>query len=48
VPASLPALEAFGFMARDRKSSLGLTDGGRLVANLSASDIRRGRGRQIM
>jgi CBS domain-containing protein len=40
VPATLPALEAFGFMARDHKSSLGLTDGGKLVANLSVSDIR--------
>lgn len=40
VPASMPALEAFGFMARDHKSSLGLTDGGKLVANLSVSDLR--------
>lgn len=36
----MPALEVFGFMARDHKSSLGLTEGGKLVANLSASDIR--------
>lgn len=40
VSASLPALEAFGFMARDHKSSLGLVDGGKLVANLSVSDLR--------
>ena len=40
VPATLPALEAFGFMARDHKSALGLTDGGKLVGNLSVSDIR--------
>lgn len=40
VPATLPALEALGFMARDHKSSLGLVDGGKLVANLSVSDIR--------
>lgn len=40
VSASLPALEAFGFMARDHKSSLGLVDGGKLVANISVSDLR--------
>lgn len=40
VPATLPALEAFGFMARDHKSSLGLVDGGKLVANLSAAHLR--------
>ncbi|GBF91217.1 hypothetical protein Rsub_04886 [Raphidocelis subcapitata] len=40
VPASMPALEAFGFMARDHKSSLGLVDAGKLVANLSVSDLR--------
>lgn len=27
-------------MARDHKSSLGLVDGGKLVANLSVSDLR--------
>jgi hypothetical protein len=31
---------ARSFMARDHKSSLGLTDGGKLVANLSVSDLR--------
>jgi hypothetical protein len=31
---------AFGFMARDHKSSLGLIEGGRLVGSLSASDLR--------
>ncbi|KAI8468878.1 MAG: hypothetical protein J3K34DRAFT_394289 [Monoraphidium minutum] len=40
VPATLPALEAFGFMARDHKSSLGLVDGGKLVSTLSVSDLR--------
>lgn len=40
VPASLPVLAAFGHMARDRKSSLGVTEGGKLVGNLSASDLR--------
>jgi hypothetical protein len=40
VPASTPALEAFGYMARDHKSGLGLVDGGKLVANLSVSDLR--------
>lgn len=40
VPADLPALEAFGFMARDHKSSLGLTEDGKLVASLSVSDLR--------
>lgn len=41
VPASTPALEAFGRMAIDQKSSLGLTDAdGKLVGNLSASDLR--------
>lgn len=36
------ALEAFGHMARDRRSSLGITDtpGGKLISNLSVSDLR--------
>jgi CBS domain-containing protein len=42
VPATLSALEAFGRMAADQKSSLGLTDpaSGKLVGNLSASALR--------
>lgn len=40
-PCTMTALEAFGYMARDHKSSMGLTDSaGALVANISASDIR--------
>uniref|UniRef100_A0A0G4GI98 CBS domain-containing protein n=1 Tax=Chromera velia CCMP2878 TaxID=1169474 RepID=A0A0G4GI98_9ALVE len=35
------ALKAFGFMAKDKKSSIGLVDeDGKLVGNLSSSDIR--------
>ncbi|KIZ04066.1 hypothetical protein MNEG_3891 [Monoraphidium neglectum] len=40
VQASTPALVAFGFMARDHTSSLGLVEDGRLVGSLSASDLR--------
>lgn len=41
VPASMTALEAFGYMFRDHKSSLGLTDAaGKLIGNLSVSDLR--------
>ncbi|PSC72908.1 DNA repair XRCC3-like protein [Micractinium conductrix] len=41
VPASTPAVEAFGRMAVDHKSCLGLVDAaGKLVGNLSASDLR--------
>eukprot|EP00887_Chlorella_sp_A99_P000716 scaffold5.g716.t1 len=41
VPASTPALVAFGKLAADQKSSLGLVDAaGALVGNLSVSDLR--------
>jgi CBS domain-containing protein len=41
VPAATPAIVAFGYMARDNKSALGLTDAdGKLVAALASSDLR--------
>ena len=42
VPATTRVLEAFGHMARDHKSSLGVTDPatGAVIGNLSASEIR--------
>lgn len=41
VPASLTTLEVFAQMERDHKSSLGITDNGKLVANVSVSDLRK-------
>lgn len=42
VPANMPTLEALSQMARDHKSSLGVTDpaSGQLISNLSVSDLR--------
>jgi CBS domain-containing protein len=42
VPASLSTLEALSQMARDHKSSMGVTDPatGKLIGNLSVSDLR--------
>jgi hypothetical protein len=42
VPANMSTLEALSQMARDHKSSLGVTDpaSGQLIGNLSVSDLR--------
>lgn len=42
VPANMSTLEALSQMARDHKSSLGVTDPstGQLISNLSVSDLR--------
>lgn len=42
VPANMSTLEALSQMARDHKSSLGVTDpaNGQLISNLSVSDLR--------
>jgi hypothetical protein len=44
VPANMSTLEALSQMARDHKSSLGVTDpaNGQLISNLSVSDLRCG------
>lgn len=41
-PASMSTLEALSQMARDHKSSMGVTDpaSGNLIGNLSVSDLR--------
>ena len=43
-PASMSTLEALSQMARDHKSSMGVTDpaSGNLIGNLSVSDLRCG------
>lgn len=41
VQTDTPALQAFGTLVRDKKSSVGIVDGaGKLVGNLSVSDVR--------
>lgn len=44
VAANMSTLEALSQMARDHKSSLGVTDpiNGQLIGNLSVSDLRCG------